>query len=87
MELRTIGQTSEPKAPVMVPVMHGLVVAPVVGSIVLLFVAVGFAAMAFGAYSGFVRHRRARQPHRRGPRQDTAARPGRIQSLLKTTTR
>jgi hypothetical protein len=60
MGSRTFGPTSRAKVPVVVPALHALAVTPVVGGIVLLFVAVGFAALAYGACSCFVGHRIAK---------------------------
>ena len=48
--------------------IRALVVAPVVGSVVLMFVTAGFAAMAIGAFSKFMGYRIRRQDGRRGAR-------------------
>jgi hypothetical protein len=63
----TVG-TPKATATVIVPALHALVVAPVEGSGVLMFVTVGFAAVAIGAFSNFVGYRIRRQDGRRGAR-------------------
>lgn len=48
--------TSASKATHVAPAAHALVVAPAVGTVVLLFLTVGMAAIAVGALTGLLRH-------------------------------
>jgi len=66
MAQRTTARKSEAKAAVATPALHALAVAPVVGGIVALLVAVGIAATAFGAFSGFASSRSAKRLPRPG---------------------
>jgi hypothetical protein len=68
MGFRATAGTSKATATVIVPALHALVVAPVEGSVVLMFVTVGFAAVAIGAFSNFVCYRIRRQDGRREAR-------------------
>jgi hypothetical protein len=65
---RATAGTSKATATVIVLALHPLVVAPVEGSVVLMFVTVGFVAVAIGAFSNFVGYRIRRQDCRREAR-------------------
>lgn len=68
METGTFEQATNANATAGLPALHALAVAPAVGSIVLLFVAVGIMAMAVGACSGLAGDRHTRRPGRREAR-------------------
>jgi hypothetical protein len=54
MGTRATQGTSRATATVIVPTFNAFVVAPIVGSVVLMLVAVGSAAAAFGAFTAFL---------------------------------
>lgn len=68
MAFPTVERTSGPKATIAAPALQAFAVAPVVGSIVVLLITVGLAAMAFGALAGVAGGRRAKPHHVRARR-------------------
>jgi len=68
MKLRPFEQPTRAQATTELPALHALAVAPAVGSIVLLFVAVGFIATACGALAGLAGRPYTGQPGRGKPR-------------------
>jgi len=68
MALPSTSPASKPTTTAAAPALHALVVAPAVGSLVLMLVAVGFAALAIGMFSGMTGRHRSRQRGGQGER-------------------
>ena len=70
MKSPTIEATPKANETVVAPTLHAFVVTPAVGSVILMFVAVGMAALAVGALSGFAGRPGQRKHRSQAPNRD-----------------